>query len=216
MTEEEEKEGGLRFFHNLLDNVRWKENCEIFKKENMGKKPLSKEELVARLKALAADNTPRVRHLGAMCYCVTDPPKKRFKCDLCGKNVIYQSWQHDDVVKTVNEMKELGYDVKLDTVCKTCAEKLKDELYPDLKKPGDDGYDEFKDIHLFEINHIFYFRTSEDEDYHRAIAYHSYDYEELLCLMQNQREYFDGHMKNHFLDEEKENLEFMTGIKFEL
>ena len=141
MKEDDRKEDKTKILQFFSDIVRWKKNRETYKQENIGKKPLSKEELVARLKALAADNTPRVRHLGAMCYCITDPPKKHFKCDLCGKNVIYQSWQHDEVVKTVNEMKELGYDVKLETVCKTCAEKLKDELYPDLKKPGEEGYD---------------------------------------------------------------------------
>ena len=30
--------------------------------------PLSKEELVARLRAIAADETPREEHFGAMCY----------------------------------------------------------------------------------------------------------------------------------------------------
>lgn len=216
MTEDDRKEGAAKFHQNIADLVRWIKDRETYKKMNIDKTPLSKEELVARLKSMAADETPRVRHLGAMCYCIVDPPKKRFKCDMCGKSVIYQSWQHDKVVTSVNEMKELGYDVKLDTVCKSCAEKLKEELYPNLKKPGEEGYDEFNDIYIFEINHIFYFRTSEDENYHRAIAYHNYDYEELLCLMRNQREYFDRQMRNHYLDEEKENLEFMTGIKFDI
>jgi len=216
MTEEEKKEGERKAFQNLLDMVKWNKDRETYNRENKNKKPLSREELVARLKAMAADETPKVKHRGAMCYCIADPPEEHFKCDMCGQDTIYHSWQHEKVVKTVNEMKELGYDVKLETVCKSCAAKLKEELYPDLKKPGEDGYDEFKDIHIFEINHVFYFRTSTEEEYHRAIAYHNYYYDELLCFMQNKREYFDGHMGNHYLDDEKENLEFMTGIKFDI
>lgn len=181
----------------------------------MAKKPLSKEELVARLKAMAADETPRERHPGAMCYSICMPPENHLKCDMCGKDICYHSWNHETVIEMVDKMKKLGYDVKVDTVCETCAKKLKVELYPDLKKPDDDGYDEFKDIHIFDINHIFYFRTSSDEQYHRAIAYHPYNYKPLLALMQNEHEFLDGHGANHFTDEEKESLEFMTGINFD-
>lgn len=182
----------------------------------MEQRPLSKDELIARLKAMAADETPKERCRGAMCYSIMEPPEKHLICDMCGKDVAYHSWHHEKVIEIVNEMKELGYDVKVETVCETCAEKLKAELYPNMKKPGDKGYDEFKDIYIFDINHIFFFRTSSDEDYHRAIAYHPSDYKPLLCLMQNKPKYFSSQMRSHFVDEEVETLEFMTGIKFDI
>ncbi len=182
----------------------------------MAKKPLSKEELVARLKAMAADDAPKVRHMGAMCYSIIEPPEKHLICDMCGNIVRYHSWNHERVIEIVDEMKKLGYDAKVETVCENCAQKLKDELYPDMKKPGDDGYDEFKDILIFDINHIFYFRTSPDEDYHRAIAYHPGEYKPLLSLMQNNSSYFSDQMRSKFVDEEIEALEFMTGIKFDV
>ena len=182
----------------------------------MEKKPLSKEELVQRLKVMAADETPKVRHMGAMCYSIMEPPEKHFKCEMCGKEYSYHSWNHDSIIEIVDEMKKLGYDVKVETVCKTCAEKLKNELYPDMKKPGDEGYDEFKDLWIFDINHIFYFRTSSKDEYHRAIAHHPSDYKPLLSLMQNKSSFFSSQGRSCFVDEEVENLEFMTGIKFDI
>lgn len=72
-------------------------------------------------------------------------------------------------------------------------------------------------IYLFLTSIMFsFFRTSADEDYHRAIAYHPSDYKPLLSLMQNKSSFFSSQGRSCFVDEEIDNLEFMTGIKFDI
>jgi len=215
--EKEFEEIKLKVAENKRRSELRKKSIEQKNTNNMAKKPLSKEELVARLKAIAADETPKVRHQGAMCYSVMEPPEKHSKCELCGNDISYHDWDnHESIIKMVNEMIELGYDVKVVTVCKKCAEIIKKELYPNMKSQDEDGFDHFKDIWLSDINEIFYFRTSSDTEYHRAIANHQYKYKPLLCLMQNKPHYFSSQMRSHFVDEEVETLEFMTGIKFDI
>ena len=183
----------------------------------MEKKPLTKEELIERLKAIAADDTPKQRHLGAMCYSMVEPPEKHHKCEMCGKDITYHDWDRlESIVGLVQEMAKLGYDVKVKTVCESCAEELKKELYPNIKSEDDEGYDWEKDIWIFDLNLIFYFRTSSEEEYHRAIANSENQYKSVLCLFQNKAEYQGGFGRNYFIDEELDTLEFMTGIHFEI
>ena len=57
--------------------------CQTLKFVVMNK-PLSKEELINRLKAIAADNTPRIENPGAMCYSPMVPSQEHFSCEICG------------------------------------------------------------------------------------------------------------------------------------
>lgn len=183
----------------------------------MAKKPLLKEELVARLKAIAADETPREREIGAMCYSIMSPPEKHINCDMCGEDICYSDWNtHDTITEIVEKMAALGYDVKVETACHSCAEKVKKELYPDMKSEDDEDFDWEKDIWLSDINHIFFFKALGETEYHRAIANYKDSYRSLLALLQNKPMYYDSHDGNHYIDEEKDTLEFMTGIKFDI
>ena len=187
------------------------------KKVRMEKKAKTKEELIERLKAIAADDTPRVRHEGAMCYSMAGPPEKHQKCDSCGKDFCYHDWNHhESISKLVDEMAKLGYDVKVEKLCVSCADELKKELYPNMKSEKDEEFDWDKDIWLSAINHVFYFRISPEEEYHRAIANSVEQYKSVLCLFQNKAEYQGGFGRNYFIDEELDTLEFMTGIHFEI
>ena len=178
--------------------------------------PLSKEELVARLRAIAADETPREEHFGAMCYSQMAPPRKKATCDLCKKEFTYSGWDEGKRIKSVvREMKKLGYDVKVETVCRSCAEALKTELHP--KEPDYwTAYNEGKKYHVSvrEINFLFSFRTSPDVEYHRAIANNEDYYASLLSLLKNSPMYFDSYDRNYYIADEKDVLQFMTGIDF--
>ena len=215
-------QGDIQYIEWLLkNNTRIDFDIDSFTNEInktlMEKKAKTKEELIERLKAIAADGTPRVRHEGAMCYSMAAPPEKHQKCDSCGIDICYYDWnRHDNIVELVQEMAKLGYDVKVEHVCMSCGKKLKKEIYPNMKLEDDEGFDWDKDIRISELNHVFYFRISSEEKYHRAIANSVEQYKSVLCLFQNKAEYQGGFGRNHFIDEELDTLEFMTGIHFEI
>jgi hypothetical protein len=100
-------------------------------------------------------------------------------------------------------------------MCSSCAEKVKKELYPTMKSYGEEGFDRNKDIYIFDINHIFYFRFPNATECHRAIANREYQYEALLTLMRNERMYLNDFGRSHYIADEIDTLEFMTGIKFD-
>jgi hypothetical protein len=178
-------------------------------------KPLSKEELIERLKAIATDDTPRIENPGAMCYSPMMPKHKKRGCDICGISILYFDYvASDSIFKTVREIRRLGYDVKVEAICKTCAEKLKKELYPNMKSIEDEDFDWEKDISLHDINFVFYFRITPDADYHRAISNRVYQYTALLTLLQNEPMYSGNYDESHYIADEIDSLEFMTGIKF--
>ena len=64
----------------------------------MAKKSLSKEELLARLKAIASDDSPRIENFGAMCYSQMSPPEKHFKCDVCRNDTSYSEWNNHETI----------------------------------------------------------------------------------------------------------------------
>jgi len=180
-------------------------------------KPLSKEELIKRLKAIAADNTPRIENPGAMCYSPMVPSQEHFSCEICGGDcvsVVFSRDSHTLILDYVKEMSDLGYDVKVETVCRNCAEKIKKELYPNMKSEDDRDFDWKTDIQLNSINHIFYFRTSPDTEYHRAIANDNNQYKALVTLMLDMPMYGGDYDESHYVADEIDTLEFMTGIKF--
>ena len=181
----------------------------------MPKKPLSKEELIARLKAIAADDTPREVSMGAMCYSQMSPPTKHTKCNGCGCKITYHDWNtHDTIVDLVEKIKSLGYDVKVEVICQNCGEKLKKEIYPDCKSCDDEEFDWDNKVWISDINHAFYFRHTTDTEYHRAIANSVNNYKSLLILLQNKPMYRDRFDRSHYIADEISTLEFMTGINF--
>jgi hypothetical protein len=189
------------------------------------KKPLSKEELVARLKALAADPTPKEENYGAMCYSQMSPPQKQETCQLCGKEFVYRSWhKKEDISELVEKMKKKGYDVKLDVLCLECGEEMVKKIHPnclysrhDSENDNEDIDDDNieNDIWPTDINFLFSFRTNNDVPYHQVIANYTNLYRTLYTLMENKRMYNDSHDASHYIDEETETLQFMTGINFD-
>lgn len=188
------------------------------------KNPLSKEELVARLKALAADGTPKVENFGAMCYSQMSPPQKKESCQMCGKEFTYSDWHDkDNICELVKKMKEKGYDVKVDIMCHDCAEKMIKQLHPDClfsnpDQEDDDNTDCFtvvNDIWPTDINFLFSFRPSDAEQYHQVIANYPVLYRSLYSLMENKRRYSDDHDASHYIEDETDILQFMTGIIFD-
>lgn len=89
--------------------------------DNKPKKPLSKEKLIARLKAIASDETPRELHHGAMCYSPCIPPMEQYVCDICNCDIEYRAGKNEVILHTVYEMRYYGYDVKVESVCKNAA-----------------------------------------------------------------------------------------------
>ena len=188
-------------------------------------KPLSKEKLIERLRIIAADETPRKEFFGAMCYSQMAPPQKTSKCDNCGSTITYHDWDTvESICSIVSEMTGLGYDVKVEKICRDCAKALMAELYPE--EPGEFKWDEIVcdgnqarpqriSVWVRDINMLFYFRSSPEEEYHRAIANRETYYSALLTLMQNERVYLDGFGNGHYIEDEKAILEFMTGIRFD-
>lgn len=138
------------------------------------KKLLTKKELIAMLKAIASDKTPRVEHHGAMCYVPRTPLK--FICDACGQESFSERYDDDYtiIMGIIKEMTELGFDVKVEKVCDSCAEKIKKELEAD-------GIPTW----IRKINYIFFFRNPKDTEYHRAVVHGFYSYNELLTMMKN-------------------------------
>lgn len=184
-------------------------------------KTLTKEELIARLKAIASDETPREEIFGAMCYCPSSHSEERhIHCDICDRDMLYEVGfggdHHENILYQVKRIVDLGYDAKVETICKSCADKLKKKLYPDMKSYGDEGFDWEKDIVLTDVNHVFYFRLSADEEYHQTIAEDLYKYEALISLLENKPMYYDYFDNNHYIADEIDTFEFMTGIKFDI
>jgi hypothetical protein len=180
--------------------------------------PLSKKELISRLQAIAADETPREEHFGAMCYSQMAPPEKHTKCELCGSTFSFHDWNRRGQIQSlVKQIKSLGYDVNLQVICRNCANKLKEELYKESPDIADGLFDNDGKIAVWigDINFLFYFRTSSTEPYHRAIANHIDEYSSLLSLLNNDRMYLDSYDSSHYIADEKHVLKFMTGINFD-
>ena len=180
----------------------------------MAKKPLSREKLVARLKAIAADESLRIVRMGAMCYSASMPPEMHTACDICGCDIKFFEYGDDgEIIETVEKIKSLGYDAKVEEVCEACCDKLKMELYPNIKTLGDKDVDSDDDICVGNLNYIFYFRLSPDEEYHREIANDCKLYKALLAFLRNKPKFTDYYDNEYYIADEIETLGYMTGIK---
>lgn len=179
------------------------------------KKTLSKEELIKRLKAISVEDIPAERNMGAMCYESMPPAEATDTCDLCGKSIRFIDWRNDDIQEIVKKIVNLGYDAKIETLCRECCDKVKEELYPGIN--DEIKIDEEHQIWVpsSERNFLFYFRTNETEPYHRAIARNEDYYKALLSFLQGKSSYRDYYDCDNFLAEEIYVLEFMTGLKID-
>ena len=140
---------------------------EIYEQEEKRVSNVEREELIQRLKAMAEEEVlpPVQRPKGAMCYCPAVPDTiYTFTCPRCGrivKELDYDSrYKLDEISSLVEDMKQLGYDVKTERVCSICS--------------GSNGK------HPLDVDTLFYFRFKGMDTYHVAVANHSRAYKVVL------------------------------------
>ncbi len=180
----------------------------------MEKKALTKEELIARLKEIAADSIKRDKmFMGAMCYSPAMPPIQYANCEMCGADITYCDWHSEgaSIVNTVKDIAALGYDAKVEICCEECALRLTKELnLRDKSILGSDG-----DYLLYPINYLFSFKPKDGEQYHLCIANDEDQYNSLYSLLTKKATYKDYRDAEHYIADEKDTLEYMTGINFD-
>ena len=171
----------------------------------MAKESLSKEELIAQLKALSESETPKSIHMGAMCYSPAPPQVQKVKCESCGKIIEEYDWMRSRtcIKKEVEEIKKLGYDAKVENICATCATKLgiKDE----------DG----NALLEGRLYNVFYFKTKDDKYYHVSESSDEDEYKAVLAFLKNKPTYTDYYDATHLIKDELDVIKKMTGISID-
>lgn len=171
----------------------------------MAKKSLSKEVLIAQLKAISESETPESIHMGAMCYSPAPPQAQKVKCESCGKIVEEFDWMRSRtaIKKRVEEIKKLGYDAKVENICATCATQL------GIKDEDGDA--------LFEgrLYNVFYFKTKDDEHYHVSESSDEDEYKAVLAFLKNEQTYTDYYDATHLIKDELDVIKRMTGISID-
>lgn len=173
------------------------------KQKNMSE---SREELIKRLKEIANEEIKVENNkLSAMCYSLAIPPTLTFKCEECNKEMKDTMYESDYkwMRKTIYEIRNLGYDAKIKVLCEECL----------IKEIESGKYicniDDFKNREpLF----CFYFRTNENEKYHLAESYNSYNYDIVLKFLKDVRKWEKRGM-TQLLKDEIYTIERMTGLK---
>ncbi len=190
----------------------------------MKKKPLTKEELIARLKANSA-NTERVEkkeEFGAMCY--SPLPRYRYierhvNCEICGADIEYSvpEWDKDSeakyIRKVVKQISQLGYEASVQLCCEKCARQFIDTYQANEKPKCVAEFDLLSVTHCNKINFLFSFKTKDSDTYHKCIANDSSQYDLLYMFLCNGAVY-DDVLALHIPDA-KDILRYMTGIKFD-
>ena len=167
----------------------------------MVEKLLSKEKLIARLKALLKSETLESIRMGAMCYSLAPLQAQKVKCEFCGKIVEEYGWMSSrtGIEKEVEEIKKLGYDAKVENICAACATKL--------------GISEAQ----FErqLYCVSYFKTKDDEHYYVSESSNENEYKAVLSFLKNEPTYTDYYDATHLVKEELDVIKRMTGISID-
>lgn len=172
----------------------------------MEKKPLSKEELIAQLKELSEREIPQDQGLSivAMCYS-TVPMRLKIKCDSCGREIMEMVFLMDPekIKDVVEQIKDLGYDAKVEFLCPDCAAKAGIKINDCKWKYSDQIYG------------VFYFKAKGQKEYHVAASKEINNYKAVLAFMKNEPSY-----TNYFdeICQIKDNLNIinhLTGISVE-
>lgn len=184
---------------------RKKKVINIQLNEIMAKKSLSKEELIAQLKALSEAEPPKSIHMGAMCYCPMPPPLRKIKCESCHQIIEEEEWMStgDTIREHVEEIKVLGYDAKVVHICGECVNKL--------------GItDEFGDTYSKEsLYYVFYFRIKEQQEYHIVECGYGDAYKAVLAFLRNEPSYTSYYEATHLIKDKLDVIKRMTGISIE-
>lgn len=173
------------------------------------KKSLTKEDLIKRLKVIAADETPRSYNMGAMCYSIVFPPPELIKCDKCGKEIeIANIYNHEDMMKNQGRIRSRGYGANIQCLCGICADKFFEENKPELTPKKRQKYI------LYEgPNYVFSFRISNDMPYHSIIIDYEDSFDCLLAFLDNESKYSGSYGKTYYVADNIKMLARMTGIK---
>ena len=135
--------------------------------------------------------------MGAMCYSPAAPNKTyTFTCPRCGriiKELDYKSRSNLlKIASMVNEMKQLGYDVKIERVCSICS--------------GSSGK------HPLYVDTLFYFRFKGMEAYHVTIANNPWVYNVVLAFLRSENAYYGDKDELEYVSEHRDVIAEMLGI----
>lgn len=148
---------------------------------------------------------------------IASTPRKRiFRCKNCHKLFLYNDWDRNEIKDCVKSMAHMGYDVKVESLCRNCCNKLKEELYPGINDVNIIDEEHTIYMSLDKRNHVFYFRTDSNEPYHRAIANDSIYYQYVQAFLQvvsNPRAHIV--LEDNFLSKQTHIIEYMTGLKID-
>lgn len=174
--------------------------------------PLTEEELVARFKAMKEDMSKNVLVLLTVLAIVLSRncPDWLLWQRLC--LTTYKPHGHKPS-SIIEEMRGLGYDVKVEIPCRNCMENIK-EIYRLEIEQYEEHYNEAEGLMPF----VFYFRLSPNRPYHEAVVPNTLLCSILLCLLKNERnlQWYTAYSEDwYFVDEHAWGLEYLTGIKFE-
>ena len=172
----------------------------IYEQERKKVSNEEREELIQRLKVMAEEEVlpPWQRPRGAMCYSpAVHDTIYTFTCPRCGrivKELDYDSrYELNAISSSIEEMKQLGYDVKTERVCSICS--------------GSSGK------HPLTVDTLFYFRFKGMEAYHIAIANSPEDYKIILLFLRSENAYSGSHDELKYVSEQRDVIEKMLGIK---
>ena len=159
----------------------------VYEQEEKSVSNVEREELIQRLKAMAEEEVvPSDTNLVMTCYYPISETQK-FTCPRCGRIALEHNIRGNlhAIISMVEEMKQLGYDAKIERVCSICS--------------GNSG------MHPLDVDTLFYFRFKGMETYHVTVANHSPAYKVVLDFLRSKNPYYDSKYKDI--------IEDMLGIK---
>ena len=144
-----------------------------------------KEELKEKLETLSeGDESEFIRDI-AMCYCPL--PMREVHCESCGK--MFEESEYDfenfsSIKHLVDKIKDLGYDVKVERVCRSCAAQ---------KGIMTDCYG--NPLEKNRLYDVFYFKTNGQDQYHIVESSNSNDYDILYRFLRTKTPSSDPFLK---------------------
>lgn len=196
----------------------------------MEKKPLSKEELIEQLRAIA-NKEVIIPDYGMKALVNFRDDIIARSCDYCGNE--HKIWNfagnYTHIIEIVESIKSLGYDADLEFVCTNCAIKLglvdKFSIYSDYCNSSYGKLHKVSSIdeYLSKYNTLrllFKFKARGQEKWYLAISNDDDDYKAVIAFLKNEPTYETYSFSKHefCLIAVKDKLDIikrMTGISIE-
>lgn len=180
-------------------------------------KQFTREELSERLKKLAKDRTEIPFHRGAMCYEPAMPEYQELECVHCGKQFSFSDYdgyeRYEDYM--LEQIHAMGYDAYIESWCMDCA--VKEGLLD--KKEADEDVKLMEGLEVDKCFHscvgrcmIFFFRTKDDVNYHRALLRDHNDLKVLIAFLQQKKSYEGNYGETHHLRDKISLIKKLTGL----